>query len=217
MPSWLLESPKSSSTNLNSDNNNPPPSTARKSLKPKLTYKQPIPPPIVQTSYDHDLSSTECCCCCCPDDPILFWFSIYHSIVIFVAIMTLLSNAYALSQIKYPISMIIMRVYAMLFCVIIIGLELDLQLLRMRLRLFDGWFYRGLFYGYVGLISVDNDKLNLTKFTINLTGLALIGIGVIYTIMGLLCIKSLKSNRQLKTQQYITITDPADDFASSPI
>ena len=109
---------------------------------------------------------------------------------------TLGANAYVIATIdRYSLEYkdIIMRAYAIMFCVVIVLVEIDWRCVVRRMRILDLWFFRGLFYFFVGFITIEGDK----TFTDpqDIIGLIQIGVGALYIIMGALCIKSIKTQR----------------------
>ena len=53
---------------------------------------------------------------------------------------------------------IITRCYAIVFCVFIVLAEVDWRYIMRRIRILDLWFFRGLFYFYVGFITLGGDN-----------------------------------------------------------
>lgn len=69
---------------------------------------------------DEDLEED---CCCCSVDPVLCWFRFFHTISGLIGFATLVANIYCIAKID-SITLnykdIIMRSYAVIFCVIIV-------------------------------------------------------------------------------------------------
>jgi hypothetical protein len=62
-------------------------------------------------------------CCCCPVDPVLCWFRFFHTISGLIGVGTLGANIFVLVTVDGPslnYKDIIMRSYAVIFCIIII-------------------------------------------------------------------------------------------------
>lgn len=63
----------------------------------------------------------------------------------------------------------------------LLGTEIDWRYVMKRIRILDLWFFRGLFYFYVGFITIEND----TTFTQpqDIIGLTQISMGACYVFM----------------------------------
>lgn len=62
-------------------------------------------------------------CCCCPVDPVLCWFRFFHTISGLIGVATLAANIFVLVTIdskSLNYKDIIMRSYAVIFCILII-------------------------------------------------------------------------------------------------
>lgn len=94
-------------------------------------------------------------CCCGPTDPLLWWFHI----ISFFAGATALASMGASVKLLYSegitIRNLMLRGYSVLFCTIALTLELDIKFFVSRLAALDIWFFRGLFYIFIGLITSE--------------------------------------------------------------
>jgi hypothetical protein len=62
-------------------------------------------------------------CCCCPVDPVLCWFRFFHTISGLIGFATMTANIFVLATVdrkSLNYKDIIMRSYAVIFCIIIV-------------------------------------------------------------------------------------------------
>eukprot|EP00596_Hydrurales_sp_CCMP1899_P006100 CAMPEP_0119036766 /NCGR_PEP_ID=MMETSP1177-20130426/4701_1 /TAXON_ID=2985 /ORGANISM="Ochromonas sp, Strain CCMP1899" /LENGTH=211 /DNA_ID=CAMNT_0006997097 /DNA_START=159 /DNA_END=794 /DNA_ORIENTATION=- len=148
--------------------------------------------PLRVQGYDEEEED----CCCFKVDPVLCWFTFFHSLSGCVGLATLAANIYVLARTNRAAlnyKEIIMRSYACIFCIIIILTETNWRYIMKRIRILDIWFLRGFFYFYVGFITIEGD-LTFTQPQ-DIIGLVQISFGALYILMGILCIKSMKMQR----------------------
>ena len=123
-------------------------------------------------------------CCCCPLDPVLAWFRLFHLISGLVGCASMGANGYILAT-KDVVSMdyrdIITRGYAIIFCFVVVLAEIDWRYVMRRIRILDLWFFRGLFYFYVGFITLGAEP-TLTD-PVDMAALAQICMGGFYCLM----------------------------------
>jgi len=155
-------------------------------------------------------------CCCCPQDPCLIGLAIFHVISGILGFAAVGANAYHITkQIEggNRYMDIIQRCYVIGFSAIIILAESDWKFLMRRLKLLDLWVFRGFFYMYVGLNTLD-----LFAPTVEtpecITGFSLILCGALYVVMGALCLKSVALSRRKAGGQYKEILDPGEGVES---
>ena len=153
---------------------------------------------------DDDLQNEDCCCC--PTDPCLIAFSLFHLCGGLLGVAAAATNAYHITQPPSGgnrVIDIIQRCYCIAFGAIITLIEIDWKFLSRRLKLLDLWVFRGLFYAYVGLSTLD-----LFSPTVEtpecIVGFSLILCGGTYVVMGALCLKSVAARRK---RNYTEITD----------
>lgn len=206
-PSWLRDEPitsggnpfqiSSASMGINSGNGNTDSSEVplrRERRRRRRSYED---------SDDDNLED----CCCCPQDPCLIAFALFHLIAGLLGVAAIGANAYHITQPTEGnrIFDIIQRCYIIVFSGIIILTETDWKFLMRRLKLLDLWVFRGFFYAFVGLNTLD-----LYSPTVEtpecIVGLSLLACGVMYIIMGALCLKSVAARR--KNANYKEIVDP---------
>jgi hypothetical protein len=98
-----------------------------------------------------------------------------------------------------------LRCYDVVFCLLIIVCETDWRFVMKRLRLLDLWMFRGLFYIYIGLqtlevqINGDVDLETLSDLD-NMVGCLLVLAGVSYLCLGACCIKSVAEAKRRQLQ-----------------
>lgn len=90
-------------------------------------------------------------CCCCPLDPILYWFRIFHVLTGLIGFVAMITNIYALTF--GNIYNVIERCYAIVFCAMVVLIELEWQVVTARLKIMDLWIFRGFFFSFVGFIT----------------------------------------------------------------
>jgi len=78
-------------------------------------------------------------------DTVLCYFRIFHGCVSFLAFLTLMENAYLLREYS-SVRELIIRVYAILFCVLSILIEMEFRAITENLLALESWFSRSLFY-----------------------------------------------------------------------
>lgn len=123
------------------------------STEQKLKWKKPSTESL-NFSYSNNINSADYeDCCCCPSDPVLLWFRFFHFVSTIISIATLISNITIITKPEITPIDIIMHVYAMLFCIAIIFIEIDWRFVMDRVRVMDLWMFRGLFYCFVGIIT----------------------------------------------------------------
>jgi len=155
-------------------------------------------------SYDTDDEESIEDCCCCPVDPCLAALLLFHCIAGLLGVCAMATNAYHLAkpaqqqqQEAAPNVYIdcVMRGYSIVMSALIVCAESDWKFVMRRLKLLDLWIFRGLFYAYVGLTTLDLYSSSVETPEC-IVGLALIFIGTLYIIFGALCLKSVAARRR---------------------
>jgi len=82
----------------------------------------------------------------CGLDSVLCYFRIFHSFVCLVAAATFVENLYVLSQNQMNVREGAIRLFALLFSLCIIAIEIDLKSIMVRISVLDNWFVRGILY-----------------------------------------------------------------------
>jgi hypothetical protein len=149
-PSWLFEEndAKSASAKDTPTEHTPPKSTLSK-LAGGIKWKQPIN----RTGPAEEEDDGDSCCCCCPSDPMLFAFTCFHCAAGLVGITALVANVYVFTRRDLAPKDAIMRSYALLFCALVVIIELDWRFVVNKIRFVDWWVLRGLFYTFVGFVT----------------------------------------------------------------
>ena len=96
--------------------------------------------------------------CCCIDATICY-FRVFHFVCGLVVVFNLTENCIMLandynSSIRDVKDMVI-RLYNVLFCILCVFVELDFRYVVDHIKLFDNWIFRGMFYVYVGFVTVS--------------------------------------------------------------
>lgn len=147
-PSWLYEDtiPKREEEKpLVEDKNK---STAKSGIKWKKVINKKV-----HEDDEEDAEGPESCCCCCPADPMLFAFQCFHLTAGLTGLAALSANIYVFSGPNFSIRDAIIRSYALVFCILIVIIELDWRYIVNKIRFADWWVFRGLFYTLVGFIT----------------------------------------------------------------
>jgi hypothetical protein len=71
----------------------------------------------------------------------------------------LLSNGYLLCLKVLNWRSILLHCYAVGFCIIILGVELNIAVLVKKLLILEFWIYRGLFYVFIGILTCKLQSL----------------------------------------------------------
>lgn len=151
-PSWLYEDtiPKKEETKALIVEK-----TKNGDSKSGIKWKHPINKKIHNEGDEDDESAdaAESCCCCFPSDPMLFAFQCFHLTAGLTGLAALSANIYVFSGPTISVRDAIVRSYALLFCILIVIIELDWRLIVNKIRFADWWVFRGLFYTFVGFIT----------------------------------------------------------------
>lgn len=157
-PSWLRE-PKEDSA-LNSKNSDSAaelstpiaPSNAESSRVPlpttakKMKWKQP-------STTIRTVSVPEEDCCCCPTDPVMYYLRIYHFFAGLACFLAIIGDIYYLINNEATWHEIALHTFSVLFSVIMLAVELEIQFIVHRLLLLEQWVFRGLLYWHIGVIT----------------------------------------------------------------
>jgi hypothetical protein len=138
LPSWLREEILAGQNNEELTKSNR-----------KLQYKEPQKK---VKKVKQSIRSQEDCCCC-PLDPVLYWFRVFHFACGLIGLLAFVSNLYILFDIQLDLRDLAIHFYALLFCLIIVATELELNIVLSKLQILDLWVFRGIFYSFVGIIS----------------------------------------------------------------
>ena len=102
-----------------------------------------------------------------------------------------------------------------IFCILFLMSELRVEFFLDRAGSFRSWFQRGFLYTWVGVMGMEEsvsalgqaypqypDASNLVISTLlRASSLAMFGVGVLYMLMSMLCLRSVSENLQQRQQQ----------------
>jgi hypothetical protein len=105
-----------------------------------------------------------------------------------------------------PIHVIVQRSYGILFCALIVFVEMEWTALIRGNKMLQSWAFRGLFYAFVGVLEWPDEVLDPQERASSdsvvameeISAFALMLMGALYFILGLLC---CKSQRDLRSQR----------------
>lgn len=103
---------------------------------------------------------------------------------------------------------VVLKLYVMAFCILIIMTEMEWTRLATESKLLVNWMGRGFSYSFVGLVSVEENDVMVRFINVSLAGKTqlmfieavaymMVGVGVIYFILGLSCCKSVSDRARL--------------------
>ncbi|EWM28473.1 Golgi apparatus membrane protein TVP15 [Nannochloropsis gaditana] len=95
---------------------------------------------------------------------------------------------------------IAIRVYGIVFSIGVVFTELGWTQAVRDTWLLQNWISRGAIYTFVGLLSIKQEveheaRINIVNVFIYCAGLGLIGLGVLYFVMGVFCLKGVRDRR----------------------
>mmetsp|Transcript_18451 Transcript_18451/g.41047 ORF Transcript_18451/g.41047 Transcript_18451/m.41047 type:complete len:242 (+) Transcript_18451:42-767(+) len=187
IPSWLLDDNKE-----DGGGTDPEP---KKYAEPK--NKKRIRDLLQSVGSDEE--SEEDCCFCCHSDPLLLSFQLFHFTSGLVGMAALAANVYAFAT-NLSLNDAILRAYAVLFCLLIVLVEVDWRYFVNRIRFVEIWLLRGLFYAFVALLTGGvGEKTAMTPQ--NLVAIVLGAVGVCYFLLGIFCMKAVKLRRMMRYLQ----------------
>jgi len=204
-PSWVTPNAKVSSNNNNNANEQPPKSERKSMLRSVLKYKKPEKLILLGSNNNNNISGF---------DPILLWFRIFHLLATILVLIAGGINGYFVCKIALPLPECIIRIYTIIFCLIMILVEIEFDFIQQQMRILHYWIGRGCFYSFIGVITCKYVGITLA----NVIGIGLTVIGIIYVILGIFGLEGLEavrstSNSQQQQHRYQEI--PAD-FMKSP-
>ncbi|EJK65646.1 hypothetical protein THAOC_13474 [Thalassiosira oceanica] len=158
--------------------------------------------------------------------------SICHVTFNLIRIVAVVANFMMLAQQLLPLVLLkeestllqnAVRAYMIIFCVSFIVLELRIPLLSRIAMPNSNWILKGFMYSFIGLIGMEQDLalkvediaagtsslLNpdygtmIATLFLTLTTWIMIGIGAVYTLMGLLCMQSWYENMEKKHRERV--------------
>lgn len=148
------------------------------------------PKPILPSADTPD----DLCCCCL--DPVLCWFRFFHFLGGAACILAFVSNTVYGQNDLASLYAIIMRLYVAVFSIVLLLIQLQMPLVTHSLALFDMWVYRGFFFAYIGLRTINADK-EYFLFE-NVVGIFMLVMGFIYFLLGMCCMKVVEDRRLIR-------------------
>ena len=112
----------------------------------------------------------------------------------------------------------VVRLYGVVLCVGVVLAEFELTEVVRTFIIVQNWITRGLAYIFVGLLAYDHDETTLDSSSlayVNVTSLGLIGIGGLYMVMGVACMKKLRDDKMAKYIQLLSHTEIQKAIANS--
>jgi hypothetical protein len=157
-------------------------------------------------SEDEDHES----CCCCQCDPILCWFRVFHFVASMVNLSCAGANVFVITKLRHfdivTAKEGLIRSYAVLFCLACIFVEYEIRYFVRRLKFLENWSLRGLFYGFLGAITVNTNNTSIEKIELeNVCGALIQFIGAVYFVLGLFCLRELKMRRHAERDGYAQV------------
>mmetsp|Transcript_13832 Transcript_13832/g.16475 ORF Transcript_13832/g.16475 Transcript_13832/m.16475 type:complete len:181 (+) Transcript_13832:57-599(+) len=101
-----------------------------------------------------------------------------------------------------PTPELILRCYGVIFGFFIVLVELEFSIILSHAAFTDSWVARGLCIAFVGLLDVlfDHQDNDFDGYR-HAVGFLVIAVGVVYTSLGLLCFKQLKTAAVAKSKR----------------
>jgi hypothetical protein len=151
-------------------------------LSPTRNYSKP-------DDYEHD---TRCCFCL---DPILCPFWIVHGSTALVGLGTAIINATLIFHNNTGVLGTLSRLYAIIFGAIIVLVEAECNYVLYYCKALKVWSIRGLFYIFVGVMTVGSDDVAKGEQMEAVCGGILGCLGMAYFVMGVCCLQHIKKKR----------------------
>lgn len=90
---------------------------------------------------------------CCPNNPWQLFFRVFHLLSGVFATLAFVTNFYYVFYSNVGLRNKVIHLYAALFSLQIIAIELEVPFVMMRLRIMEWWIIRGLLYLFVGCLT----------------------------------------------------------------
>lgn len=132
-------------------------------------------------------------------DMILLWIKILHIVSVILCIGMTFVNIFLLVKVALEWNEYVVRVYSILFYLLMALVEFDLQCIVQQVKALQHWIYRGLFYGFLGVITCMLTQKNFEKcpnlsylqlgredsttLLPNIIGISVMVVGFIYIIL----------------------------------
>jgi len=131
-------------------------------------------------------------------DPVLLWFRTFHTLSLLCGLACACANLYVLSKLSTSIIIpsvrdISIRIYTVICSLLIVITEGDWRYIMHRVRILDLWFFRGFYYAFVGFLTLSDAPIFKDGIQPqDICGYIEIGMGCVYVIFGVMCVKSIK-------------------------
>ncbi len=114
---------------------------------------------------------------------------------------------------------LILRCYGVIFGVFIFLVEIELPFVLSHAAFTDSWVARGLCIAFVGLLDVlfDHHGFGYFNFWRHVVGYSVIGVGCVYTGLGLLCFRQLKTVALTKIKRQRFMKDEVHHLTAQKI
>lgn len=108
-------------------------------------------------TYDDDFDDADIIdCFCCSYDPFIFLLQLYHLTSFGFCVCSILANIYVVSKgLSDDPKDFSIRIFSILFSLMLIFCEFDVRLFTKYFRLFDLWLFRGMLYSFIGLVTSE--------------------------------------------------------------
>jgi hypothetical protein len=110
------------------------------------------------------------------------------------------------------------RLYGILLGLGVILAEFETTEVVRTFMVIQNWITRGLFYIFVGLLAYDHEDISLDASSsayVSFSSLSLVFIGILYMVMGVACMKSLRDDKMAKYIQLLSHTEIQKAIANS--
>lgn len=131
-------------------------------------------------------------------DPTLAILVGVQVLTVITALLAVAANVWVLVQSLSAVSVkdICLRVYAIIFCGVIILAESEWTLFMDQFKVFENFSVKGVWYGFVGLLTLDvNGDATIDRRWQNVIACALIGFGGLHFLLGVLQFRYVREAR----------------------
>lgn len=90
---------------------------------------------------------------CCPESPWQLFFQLFHFFSGVFATLAFVTNIYYVFYFSADFRNKVIHLYAALFCLQIVAIELEVPFVMTRLRIMEWWIIRGLLFLFVGCLT----------------------------------------------------------------
>jgi hypothetical protein len=122
--------------------------------KQRFSLSPPQPRNVIETNVDH--VDDTCYCCGCRIDPVLITFQLFHIAAGAVSVVSISTNFYVFTTMIFSDSdlrEVLLRIYAIMFAIVAVLIETDLDMFMKYFLILQSWFVRGLLYAFIGILT----------------------------------------------------------------